>query len=70
MILIITFLVLVAYFVLLTLSTFLVGVKNYFFGKDMLYQETDVPPYFWALREQDLEELIEEEQVFCCEFNV
>lgn len=37
MILIITFLVLVAYFVLLTLSTFLVGLKNYMFGKDMLY---------------------------------
>lgn len=60
-ILLVAFLLLVTYFVLLTLSTFLGRVKTCLFGKQLEYQKTAIPDYFWALREQDLEELIEEE---------
>ena len=33
------------------------------------YQQTKVPNYYDALREQDLEELVEEEQTFVADFN-
>jgi len=33
------------------------------------FQQTEIPPYFEALREQDLDEMVEEEKVFVYEFN-
>merc|ERR1711957_185786 len=40
------------------------------YGKKLEYQDSAIPDYFQALRQQDLEELIEEEQTFYEEFNI
>ena len=68
--LLIVFLLLLAYCVLLAVSSCRDSLKSWKPGAKLDYPESGIPDYLWALREQDLEELVEEEQTFLYDFNV
>lgn len=66
----VAFLVILAYFTVQFVFSTSDEFMNLMYGKKLQYQESAIPDYFQALRQQDLEELIEEEQTFSEEFNI
>lgn len=48
----------------------LIALKTAAFGGKLGYQDTAIPDYFTALREQDLEEMVEEEKVLLQDFHI
>ena len=66
----IVFLLLLSYCILRSVSAWRESLKSRAPGAKLDYPESGIPDYLWALREQDLEELVEEEQTFLYDFNV
>jgi len=71
MIVLIAFAVILTYHFVKAMSSWLSFVSSMFHSRENVfdYQQTKVPNYYDALREQDLEELVEEEQTFVADFN-
>ena len=62
-VLLITLVAIIGIFALFTLSSTLGVLRDKIFGASLGYQDSAIPDYFSSLRDQDLEELIEEEKV-------
>ena len=70
-ILIITFIFQLIFYVTKTMISSLQQIKSQVYGIQKLeFQTTAVPNYFECLREQDLEELVDEEQMYTYDFRV
>jgi hypothetical protein len=66
----VAFMIILVYFIVQGVVRAADEFMNLMYGKKLEYQESAIPDYFQALRQQDLEELIEEEQTFYDEFNI
>ena len=67
----IAFCCVIAYFLVLSLWSGASSLRDTISGRmNLNYQESQAPEYFSSLREQDLEELVDEELIFIQEFGV
>mmetsp|Transcript_12409 Transcript_12409/g.20845 ORF Transcript_12409/g.20845 Transcript_12409/m.20845 type:complete len:335 (-) Transcript_12409:40-1044(-) len=59
-----------AFLIVKALSSTFSSLGRAIYGSQLKFQKTELPNYFKALREQDLEEMVEEEQIFASEFGL
>lgn len=68
MITLVAFALVLFYHILKSMTVWVKAMSSTFSIDNMEYQQTKVPNYYEALREQDLQELVEEEQTFAVDF--
>lgn len=58
------------YFIICSFNSTASFYQEFMHGKKLVYQETQIPDYFQALRPEDLEELVDEEHIFADEYKI